>query len=450
MEGGPHCLEIGVDMSLRDALDRTLRLMRDELVDATPDDMLVAALTETEVALVADAANLASHSAQTAYVTAALLMARSGHRVHLLAPDIPLLGTQPPLPPGGIITGLLATGLDLLPGIAFSDEMPVGKIDLVVALGDSKTSVLGHQIISLNAGDWDGALVSLVKANRWRADRWPLGGMVAAAMVATEAFKIAMRKLEQHARNPALMLETFAPSTDVRFALAPADTPMTCALGEFDCVSGGAITQSVLYTLTRVPGVCGHARVIEPESADLTNLNRYMLLLHSHLGAQKAEDLKVMCSGTALEIAPIPKRYEPESIEMVSLREVVLVGVDDIPSRWMVQRAGPAWLGVGATTHWSAMASFHMPAVGGCAECLHPRDDTNNAPIPTVAFVSFWAGLLTAGYFLRRKGGKPSGAALDQQIYLTCLRPENPMWAAVSRRLGCKTCAALDAETLSA
>jgi hypothetical protein len=268
-------------------------------------------------------------------------------------------------------------------------------------------------------------------------------------MVATEVFKIAMRKLERHARNPAMMMEMFAPSIDVEFALAPAGTPMTSALGEFDCVSGGAISQSVLYTLTRLPGVRGQARVIEPEFADLSNLNRYMLLLHSHLVAQKAEDLSVVCAASGLAVAPIPTRYEPESIETVGLREIVLAGVDDIPSRWLVQRAGPTWLGIGATTHWSAMASFHVPGLAGCAECLHPFDDINNALIPTVAFVSFWAGLLTAGYFLRHRGGDISGSALDQQIYFTPLRPENPIWAAVSRRLGCKTCATLDARALT-
>jgi hypothetical protein len=52
-------------MTLRQALDRTLRLMWDELDAATPGDTLIAALTETEVAIVADDANLASHSAQT-------------------------------------------------------------------------------------------------------------------------------------------------------------------------------------------------------------------------------------------------------------------------------------------------------------------------------------------------------------------------------------------------
>jgi hypothetical protein len=71
--------------------------MRDEISAGTPNDALITALTSTDVVIVADAVNLVSHSAQTAYVTAALLMARSGHRVHLLAPDVPLAGAQPPL-----------------------------------------------------------------------------------------------------------------------------------------------------------------------------------------------------------------------------------------------------------------------------------------------------------------------------------------------------------------
>jgi hypothetical protein len=431
-------------MTLRQALDRTLRLMWDELDAATPADTLISALTDTEVAIVADAANLASHSAQTAYVTAALLMARSGHRVHLLAPDVHLIGAQPPLPAGRMITGLLVTGGDLLPGITFSDTMPAGRVDLVVTLGDSKTPLRGREMISLNAGDWDGSLLSPRNATQWRAGDWPLGGMAAAAMVATEAFKIAMRKLERHARNPAMMGEMFAPSTDVEFMLAPPGTPTMSALGEFDCVSGGAITQATLYALTRLPGLRGHARVIEPEFAELTNLNRYMLLLHSHLEAQKAEDLEEICKGTGLVVTPIPRRYEPKTTQAIGLSEVVLVGVDDIPSRWLVQRAEPAWLGVGATTHWSAMASFHVPGAGGCAQCLHPDDDPTEDPIPTVAFVSFWAGLLTAAYFLRHRAGVLSAAPLDQQIYITPCRSESPIWAIVPVRANCPACASLE------
>jgi hypothetical protein len=187
--------------------------------------------------------------------------------------------------------------------------------------------------------------------------------------------------------------------------------------------------------------------VIEPDFADLTNLNRYMLLLRSHVGAQKAIDLEEVCAGTGLEITPAPERFGPETASSLSLRDVVLVGVDDIPSRWVVQRTWPAWLGVGATTHWSAMASFHVSGTNGCAECLHPDDEPTNDPIPTVAFVSFWAGLLTATYFLRHRAGALGAALLDQQIYVTPVRPESPIWAIVPKRSGCATCALLHAGT---
>ena len=58
-------------MTLADALDRTLLLMRDEVGTDLADQVLIEALTSTSIVLVADHANIASHAAQTAFVTAA-------------------------------------------------------------------------------------------------------------------------------------------------------------------------------------------------------------------------------------------------------------------------------------------------------------------------------------------------------------------------------------------
>jgi hypothetical protein len=134
----------------------------------------------------------------------------------------------------------------------------------------------------------------------------------------------------------------------------------------------------------------------------------------------------------------INERYEEERAGLIKPGRSVLVGVDDIPARWLVQRASPAWLGIGATTHWSAMASFHEAGLG-CAECLHPLDDPSTAAIPTVAFVSFWAGLLLATYFLRQVSGRPAEAA-EQQIYMTPFRAENAIVSVVPKRPGCPSC----------
>jgi hypothetical protein len=167
-----------------------------------------------------------------------------------------------------------------------------------------------------------------------------------------------------------------------------------------------------------------------------------MMLLHSHHNARKAEDLALACAGTDLTIEAINERYEQKPLHSIKLEGSVLVGVDDIPTRWLVQRANPEWLGIGATTHWAAMASCHESGMG-CAECLHPRDEPGNAPIPTVAFVSFWAGLLAATYFLRHVGGRGAAAA-EQQIYLTPFRAENAVRSGVPKRVGCPSCMMID------
>jgi hypothetical protein len=117
----------------------------------------------------------------------------------------------------------------------------------------------------------------------------------------------------------------------------------------------------------------------------------------------------------------------------------VVVGTDDIPARWDVQRSGPAWLAVGATTHWSAMASFHEGELG-CAQCLHPDDDPGGGPIPTQACVSFWAGLLVVAYLCRHAVGQPTPVA-EQHVFLTPFRPESAYSGAVTVRLDCPTCA---------
>lgn len=425
-------------MTLREALDRTLLLMRDEFGDDASDAMLLAALTGTRVALIADDKNIASHSAQTAFVTAAMLMARSGHKVFLLAPDVEMIGRQPPLRPGRMIDQLLRTGADLLPGIEFAIDPLAGEIDLAIALGNSPVPIQARRCIRLNATSWAGQIQREADFTSWNAGDWPLGAMASAGLASAEAFKIAMGKLHQYARNPARLSTVFSATDELSFVLAPPETPCIANLGQFDCVSGGAIINAILYALLRIPGLTGAGRLIEPDVADLTNLNRYMLLTRSQLHIPKARDLTAICT-PSLRLEPIEKRYEPGILKSLgSFAPSVLVGVDDIPTRWAVQQANPAWLGIGATTHWSAMASFHRKGLG-CAQCLHAYDDPGNAPIPTVAFVSFWSGLLTAAYFLRHIAGQQIPVR-EQQVYMTPFRAENPVRTPAPIRENCPTC----------
>jgi hypothetical protein len=107
-----------------------------------------------------------------------------------------------------------------------------------------------------------------------------------------------MRKLRRFARNKDLFEEFLGPIT-----LAGPESPMPDNLGAFDVISGGAITNGLLYALSRIPKVRGRARVIEPDITDPTNLNRYMLLLSDHVGHSKAEQLSDLDLG-GLSIDP--------------------------------------------------------------------------------------------------------------------------------------------------
>lgn len=416
--------------TLREALDRTLLLMRQELVNDITDDTLLSALTLTKVVLVADRHNLRGHSSQSAFVTAALLMARSGHEVFLVAPDLKLVGAQPPLNGERIVSALLEVGRAILPGIEFQVGHPHQPVDLEIRFGDTAAAVPAKRSITIHADRWLACLSERPLA-RWPRTAWPVGAVAAGSLTAGEAFKTAMRKLASYALNTESFAALFAPSADTRFKLAPIHTPTDARFGSFDLISAGAIINAAMYTLARIPEGSGTGRIFDFDHNELSNLNRNALLTRHGFELTKAEMLaSAMPEGVTLKA--VNARYD-ENSGLLAPR--VLVGVDHIPSRWVVQRAKPGWLGIGATNQWSAMASFHTPELP-CAGCLYPLDDPSRARIPTVAFVSFWAGVLLATYFLRSL----SGAVImprSQQTYLTALRPELPWRSPVVRRDDC-------------
>lgn len=417
---------------LEDALNRTILLMAGELQELRPDQAL-AALTGVRVVIAADRAALATPSGQSAYVTAALTMARSGHEIWLAGEETPLLGPQPPLADGLMFEQLLEVGRDLLPWREFHRGYPAGEVDLAVVLGAPEVPSAARQTAYLNAGPWRADLAAAPSA--WRGGDWPIGGLAAGALAAGEAFKCALRSLRPLARTPEVFDDMFAPCLTAGIDLAPADTPQLAALPPFDLVSGGAIANAALFALLRLPNVQGSGRVIDHDRSGLSNLNRNALLRRSALEEFKVHDLALY--GGGLKIEPMAVRFEGE----MRLGSTVLVGVDDIPSRWRAQATNPAWLGVGGTDRFTVQVSEHGPGEA-CAGCLHPAAQPDAGPIPTVAFVSFWSGLLLTVRLLRMIAGAPSGPG-EQQHLFTVLRPESwgytafPVAASADCPVGC-------------
>lgn len=390
-------------MSLREAMSRTLLLARDSIIvgDNNPtDEQLIAAFRGTRVLLVADEYNVSAAAGQHALVTLFNLVARLGVELRLALPDVPVLGYQPPLRQERLRSGLLELGADLLPGcsteLAEADE----PVDVAFILGDATWTGEAKFAVRLCGDAWSGwMLPASAKGRRW-TDTFPIGALTAAGMAAPEVFKYALSSLDgtlPYKLEPRFLTPVHAAHVQV----APHETPTDAFdLGMLDIVSGGAIAQAALYTFLHLPHVMADIRVIEPERSDLSNLNRYMLLRRSACGQLKIETL-ASWQRADLHMRGVAHAYSASTAQdLQPLAPQVLVGVDDIPTRWLVQQAWPEWLGIGATSHILAVISSHIMGEP-CAGCLHPVDDPGTALIPTVSFVSYWAGFLLGIRLLR-------------------------------------------------
>jgi hypothetical protein len=387
------------------------------------------------IGIAADEKSLSTTAGQHIAATAALLCARSGATIRLFLPETKLVGVQPPLRGQVFSFALEDCVADVCDGASRS-----GDLDILFVIGGPSKLPSAELTLWLGATDWSGVIEAeglQAEWTSWANVRLPFGALAAAGLGAAEALKLAHRRVSHLAANPTLFGEYYQPQMSGQVTLSHASIPAgPLSIDSVDAISGGAIIQNALYAITRVPDISGRLRVIEPERSDVTNLNRYSFLRRSDVGGSKANLLTRPDIAGTLIVESIEMRYEPRTLQSLgALRPRVLVGVDDIPTRWLVQGQWPSWLGVGATSHYDAMSSFHRPTSAGCAGCAHPTDDDGAGVLPTAAVISHWAGLLLATQLIREAVGHPYDDS-EQLVYCHPLRvsTKNGMFRSVVTR----------------
>jgi len=425
-----------------DALSRTILLCRDYVTDEVSDEEIAHAFQTLRVLCIADAANLYGHTAQTALVTLVSLLSRMGMQVVLAIPDLPMLRPQPPIAGKGILSALVSASERFMPGATIGSAGVGYQGDVVFAIGTSEIPQTDASVWRLGATDWSGAIhpAGLTRLPFCMTE-WPIGGMVSALLAANEAFKYVMRTFPLRQKSHEIFFEMTPECTwDYGAVALPEDS---IDLEQIDFISAGAISQAVLYALSRLPGVQMQARIFDDDPTALSNLNRNMLSLLENVGVHKVHVIASRCA-PQFKIEPVLRRYESGSRD-IRLAQRVIVGVDDIPSRWVVQREAPGWVGVGGTSHFSISSSSH--SIGeACSGCLHPVDDPEQRNlIPTIAFVSFWAGLSVTTRLIREALKTPYPSH-RQHLWLTPLRLDQShaaIWSPVPSLAKCPVgCAA--------
>jgi hypothetical protein len=404
------------------ALERTVLLARDFIPSHIDDAAIVAALRRPTVAIVADDVNAATQVGQTIIVTLAQIATASGAQVRLAFSEVRLAGPQPPIIGSTLRAGLLSLLRDAIPGARLRSGPPRSD-DLVFVIGDTLSPPIDGPAWRVWARPWAGGIAPLCTDVPRCLGSWTTGAALAAPIAGAEVFKHVLRRLVPRATP--VVAEQLAPAVDASVVLSKDDdVPAALDLGATDWISGGAITGSAVHSLLRHDHVSTRARVIEPDLLALNNANRYLLMRLSQIPMLKIEGLARWQTPT-VQISGVPLHVNNGTVARVRpLAPRVLVGVDDIPSRWVIQREWPEWLAVGGTVHFTAVVSDHR-AEPGCAGCLHPRDDGVVADIPTVAFVSYLAGAVLTGRLLLDALGRRSTPSI-RALELSALRLDRP------------------------
>jgi hypothetical protein len=396
-----------------DALSRTAQLIRLDVFGGEADEAaIIEGLRSTTVRIVADGRNVGTPAGQTAVAALYGQVAMIGLRVDLDVADVPLEADQPPLRRTHLATALEDYGANLIP---WGARPRAGAPAVTFVIGD--TPWQSGPAFRLHGGPWTCRVESADRLGAPWDGNWPFGALAAGAAGAAEAFRAALPAVAATVGAPIppqewWVLDLDRP-VDIDIAVPGVGARLGPNVGAVDLISGGAIMTSTLYVLLRVPSIRGELRVIEPEAFDLPNLNRYPLMRRADVDRAKAQILTGWSAG-GLQVEPIVRKLDEELIvELRGLRPSVCIGVDDIPSRWAAQRAAPGWVCVGATSHGFVMVTTHRPE-GPCAGCAHPRDSEDRGPIPTISFVSFWAGLMQARALL----ANAANVATDPSVYI--------------------------------
>jgi hypothetical protein len=377
---------------LLDALHRTALLIQRDIYPDLTIEQIVAGLADMHVTIISDEPNLAVTAAQTFVLTVAIAATQTGARVTLALPHAPLQGRQVPLSGADVLTALTAH-LGRLPALA--PEL-TARPDVIIVVGSTPLppGTTAPAVLGASGTDWAAEINSDFRAAPSWTGEQPFGPGLGAAAVAADIFRLAVARLgERHGITPP---ETFdwkvAPIT--RVGVDPIKSPLPHTV-RTDIISAGAITNAALMTLARIPGLKLEGRIFDDDRIALSNLNRYPLFTLDDVGATKpAALIDVLPQDWGLEA--VNERFTAEVAQTIEpLGAMVLVGADDIPSRWIVQKHSPGWLCVAGTTHLEVLVSEHLPS-GPCAGCMHPEDDPIQDLIPTAAFISLFTGILQA------------------------------------------------------
>lgn len=152
-------------------------------------------------------------------------------------------------------------------------------------------------------------------------------------------------------------------------------------LGESHLVGLGAIGNAAVWSLSRVPGLVGRLNLVDPETVDLSNLQRYVLAGQGDVGRPKVDLAMAQFRESRVEACPHGKGWGAYLKTRADWRlDQVAVAVDSATDRIRIQAALPRWIVNAWTQPGDLGVSRHLfTGEQACLACLYlPDGPTKN------------------------------------------------------------------------
>lgn len=283
--------------------------------------------------------------------------------VNLLARLYPRLALAGP---SDIVEHLTRLARNINPAIELVDGDSPATVAVVIG------RVENHPTESLHPRA-DGCVARLLRASdpQTGGPANPYAAAAAASLAAAEVFRRVFRDRIQTPpleRDVHLSLLDFGEESGADRPLAPAQ------LGEVAFLGLGAVGNATLWTLARHQGLEAEAWLVDPETIELSNLQRYVLTDDGDVGRSKTELALRALAGTALKL-----QARAETIEVFAdaFRDsfkipTVCVSVDNIEGRRTAQALLPRLVLNGWTGDGGLGASWHeFDREAACLSCLY-------------------------------------------------------------------------------
>jgi hypothetical protein len=243
------------------------------------------------------------------------------------------------------------------PDVEFSSDPTVE-----IAVGTALPSSGACPRIFVGSNGWNAFVATAGPRTVGSSDN-PFGAGAAACIAASNLFRwVFMRE------DPILDEDLIFSTLKLEPGRTP-DVPLTGSLGEIVLVGAGAIGNAAAWALSRLP-MEGTLRIVDHQTIDLGNLQRYVLAERNHEDKSKVDTLARYFSGRVRAKAHALKFEDFVVSEGYSWARMMLA-LDSSRDRRAAQASLPQWIVNAWTQPGDLGVSSHDFLNGACVACLY-------------------------------------------------------------------------------